>query len=423
MIRPGPEGRAARPDAPARGSAAGAERTRDRLLRDERVQDVLLAVVGSSVALLPLGVPALVLGELDRPTPPAVRVLLVLLQTLPLAASRRAPVSALAVTGSAWALAQLLGADTGLAGLALLVVLSRVGRYDDGRRVRTVVVGTVAYGAVVAGLVALGASERPIDWVTFWIVLAAPWLAGAAARARRRRQVEHERVLAARAVSDARGAIARDLHDVVTHHVTAMIVQAESTVFATEHLPPDDRTVALTEVGESGRSALRELRTLLDALDPDRVESTGRLGTPSGPADVRSLVDRLRATGYPVSLRVQDGVRLAPRASTVVHDVAREAVTNAMRHAPGAAVVLRIDRDDEGAVPTTVLTVENELPGGVAAAVAVPRGGRGRGIMAERLAAVGGALRAGPHHADGGDWTWRTVARLPAVAEGQDLDG
>ncbi|MFP3463935.1 sensor histidine kinase [Leifsonia sp. SIMBA_070] len=365
-------------------------------LRPERVkragfrpaaEDIALAVGLAVLAVAPLGVPALELGELAARTSAYSAFVLLLLQTLPLAIRRRAPAVALAVIGVAWGGAQLLGADTGLAGLGLLIALWSSGRYQSAHRRWTVAGGTLAYGLLAGLLVAAGSPERPVDWVTFWIVLAAPWCAGAVIREQRTRQSERERLLAAQAAADARSVIAADLHDVVAHHVTAMVVQAESTAFATDPLEHDERTVALESIGTLGRAALDDLRGLLDALDPGYDNGGVR-----PPASVQHLVARIRSTGYPITLDGADTLQFGPATTAVVHDVCREAVTNAMKHAPGAPVHIQLTAVSGARIE---LLIENPLPAVSHSPRPRPSGGGGRGlnIIERRVSAAGGSVR------------------------------
>ena len=363
-----------------------------------RMIDVVIAIGLAGVALLPLGVRALELGYLTDRGTPLVAVLLTLAQTLPLLGRRRMPRTVLLLVGSGFAGTQLLGADTGLAGLGLFVALYSAGRYAPRRQVWLAIATAAAYAVLASTLAVAGSPERPLDWFTFGIVLAAPWAAGVLVRLRSDRRLLQERLDTARAVSDARAAIARDLHDVVTHHVTAMMLQAEATAFATEHLDHDDRSAALATIGGTGRSALQELRSLLDALDPSTAENDRR--DPAS-ADVAFLVGRLRETGYPVSFEQDMTLAPSPVASKALHDVAREALTNAMKHAPGLPVrcVLR------GVDGVLELIVSNPMS---AVPAAARSDGRGSDIMATRMRDAGGTLDS---RID--DRTFIVTARLP----------
>lgn len=346
--------------------------------------DLAIAATLTAVSFLPLGIPALELSYLPNRAGPVLTVVLTLAQTIPIAARSRMPAMTLLIVGIGFACSQLLGADTGLAGLGLLMALYSVGRYSPDRQLWLAAAALFGYVILAVVLAGAGSPERMIDWVTFGAVLAAPWVAGTLVRIRVDRQRELEAAAAARAVSDARAAIAQDLHDVVTHHVTAMMIQAESTLFATEHLDTDDRSTALSTIGATGRSALRELRSLLDALDP---VATGEDRHGLAGADIGTLIRRLQETGYPVTFQQDPDLRLDPPESATLHDVAREALTNAMRHAPGASVDCTVRELAHG----VELVVSNRMPS--ATPVDPGGGGRGSAIMAERMREAGGTLQ------------------------------
>ena len=263
-----------------------------------RIINVAIAVALAGIALLPLGVRALELGYLpDRVRPPRYCPADVGSDPSPRRTPPDAAGTAPLLVGCGFAGAQLLGADTGLAGLGLFVALYSAGRYVRRRQVWLAVAAGAAYAVLASMLAFAGSSERTVDWFTFGIVLAAPWVAAVVVRLRSDRRRLQERLVTARAVSDARAAIARDLHHVVTHHVTAMVLQAEATVFATNSLGHDDRSAALATIGDTGRSALQELRALLDALDPSTVEDD--LRAPAGATGVRNARSGCARPGTP----------------------------------------------------------------------------------------------------------------------------
>src|SRR5690606_27219479 len=180
-----------------------------------------------------------------------------------------------------------------------------------------------------------------VDWMTFPVVLAVPWIAG---ELMRRGRTEAAAVLeraAADADRAARSLLARDLHDIVTHHVTAMVVQAESA----RYLPGTseavvDRDAILESVGSTGRLALTELRSLLGTLDPGAAAGTADL---TDGDRISHMVHRLRGTGYPISLKTVGPVEdIPPEITRVMRAVAREATTNAMKHARGEEVRLLV---------------------------------------------------------------------------------
>lgn len=339
------------------------------LLRDGVGAAVLLLA-----SLLPLGLAGLRVGELHREFPLWVQILLVIVQTLPLTVRRLRPASALAVIGVGFVVTQALGAETGIAGLGLLIALYSCAAYLRRAPVAVIASCAVGYMILVAVLVAQHSTERPIDWVTFPVVLAVPWIAG---ELMRRGRIE----AAAAQERAARSLLARDMHDIVTHHVTAMVVQAESA----RYLPGTtagvvDRDAILESVGSTGRLALTELRSLLGTLDPD---------SPAGTRDradgdrISHMVHRLRGTGYPISLQTMGPVEQIPSEITrVMRAVAREAATNAMKHARGEEVRLLV-RATAGFAELTVANAV--LPGTLPSAA-----GRGISGMMSAVTATGG---------------------------------
>lgn len=386
------------PSAPHR-SRAGLERAGlDRPL----VRDSLGAIVLLMLSLLPLGVGGLRLGELDREYPWWVSASLVVAQTLPLVLRRTLPSLALLIIGVAFGVTQAFGADTGLAGLGLLIALYSCAAHLRRGRVAVAAASLVGYVILVAILIAEDSPEEPIDWVTFAAVLAVPWIAGELVR---RWRVEHSARLeraAADADRAARSLLARDLHDIVTHHVTAMVMQAESARYLSD--TPEgavDRDTILATVGSTGRLALTELRTLLGALDPDASpQPQARAHAQPQPAlavadEISSMVSRLQQTGYPISLEVNGPVHdVSAEITGVMRSVAREAVTNAMKHARGEEVRLVISATDR-AVELVVTNVLSQGSRPMAASHESDAGadtadGRGTSGMKSRVADAGG---------------------------------
>ncbi|GIG69022.1 sensor histidine kinase [Phytomonospora endophytica] len=239
-------------------------------------------------------------------------------------------------------------------------------------------------------------------------VLIAAWAFGSRAKARRAwldeltaraRDLERQRdQRAALAVAAERDRISRELHDVVAHGLSVMVVQAQGGAAAMDNRPADTRA-ALAAIVETGRGALADMRRALAAVGS--VDAT-REPAP-GLADLAGLAERLRGAGTPVELRIEG--RTAPLPSTVdlsAYRIAQEALTNTVKHAgPGAsAVVTLVHADGEIRVSVT--------DDGTAAPVADGSGNGLRG-MRERAELLGGTLTAGP--APGGGFT--VEARLP----------
>ena len=194
-----------------------------------------------------------------------------------------------------------------------------------------------------------------------------------------------------RATEVERARIARELHDVVTHNVSVMVIQAGAARKVLEGSPEQARE-ALLSVEASGRAAMTELRHVMGLLTTDG--ETPDLTPQPGMAELESLVGRVRDAGLPVELVVTgspdlplpDGVVLAG------YRVVQEALTNAMKHAAGASAVVRVDYGADR------LTIEVTDTGGPRppSADAETAGGRGLIGLRERLALYGGTLRTGP---------------------------
>jgi signal transduction histidine kinase len=200
-----------------------------------------------------------------------------------------------------------------------------------------------------------------------------------------------------------RARIARDLHDVVAHHVSAIAVQAETAKLTTEGLPDQGRAHFET-IGETARDALAEMRRLLGVLREDANGEAERDPQP-GLARLNELVDTARTAGTPVRLTLEG--RVAPLPAGVdlcAYRILQEALTNARRHAPGAAVDVELDYR-EGSL---LLRVRDHGPGPTTSGL----DGHGLLGMRERAIMVGGTLTVGP--ADGGGFV--VEAELPIQA-------
>jgi signal transduction histidine kinase len=241
----------------------------------------------------------------------------------------------------------------------------------------------------------------------------------------RRAEAEHE-AQTRRAVEQERARIASEMHDVVTHNVSVMVVQAGAARRVLDSSPEDARE-ALLAVEASGRTAMTELRYLLGLLAPADGDAVGAGGSwagvgrgdlalapQPGVARIPDLLARVCAAGMPVELVVDpaDGTEptLPPGVDLAAFRVVQEALTNVMKHAGATRAVVRL-----GYRPRDLLiTVTDDGPPPGSAPVAQPSGYGGRGLIGlhERIAVYGGELDAGPR-AGGG---WRLMARIP-VAE------
>lgn len=188
--------------------------------------------------------------------------------------------------------------------------------------------------------------------------------------------------------------IAREMHDVLAHKVSLIALHAGALEVTTD-AARFQQGAGLIRV--TAREALQDLRSVLGVLQPGP-----DLPAEDALADVASLVRAATAAGQRVELRDAAGP-LPPGIARVVHRVVQEGLTNARKHAPGAAVTVTVDRDDAGAVTAAVANA----PGG-GAALDLPGSGAGLVGLAERVRLAGGTLHSGP--ADGG---WRLAAVVP----------
>ncbi|MET7615867.1 histidine kinase [Streptomyces sp. NPDC005408] len=226
--------------------------------------------------------------------------------------------------------------------------------------------------------------------------------------------------------TEERTRIARDMHDVVAHRVSLMVVHAAA-LQAVALKDPQKAVKNAALVGDMGRQALTELREMLGVLRAGENEHRGVKPVPlaavgvaaaaaaaaaadDGPglADLEGLVGQSRQAGMVVELAVHGEVReYAPEVEQTAYRVVQEALTNVHKHAAGAKVLVRLaHRDAEVA-----MQVENGAPdaSGTAAAAGLPSGGNGLVGMRERVLALGGVFVSGPTDAGG----FRVSAVLP----------
>ncbi|MGH3981288.1 MAG: sensor histidine kinase [Pseudonocardiaceae bacterium] len=239
------------------------------------------------------------------------------------------------------------------------------------------------------------------------LMTAAAWGAGRLTQASRRhvQQLERERETAREAVAAERRRIARELHDIISHAVTVIVLQAAGAARVAGTIPTQV-TESLAHIETTGKQAMAELRRLLGVLEAGGPSSIGELGPQPGLADLPALLNSLRATGMPVAVHVKGTPRdLDPSVDLAAYRIAQEGLTNILKHAGRNAnprlrqiwesrnLIIQIDND-------TNLT---EARRGKGLSI-----GRGLVGLRERTQAVGGRLHAGPHK-DG----YRLTATLP----------
>ncbi len=385
-------------------------RVRDRWRRlDVTVRDLPLALLLAAAGAVPLlnGYGTQV-GELPARPVDASAVVVIALECLPLALRRRWPAVSLGLVSLGFAVQQLVPYEL-FAGNALAVALVSAGLHlERGRRTVPVVL-SLAYVALAVGLDRLGSTEHFEGFVTFYLAVVLLWGIGAWWRSARAEEAAERARVAAATRATERTRIARDLHDVVTHHVTAMVVQTEAARYLTGVPARLDET--LGTVAETGRRAVSDLRDLLDLLDP---EHEGAVHAPS--SDLHALVAQVRRAGQPVEL-VVDGDPRDPGGSAdlVAYRVVQESLTNALKHAPGGRTTVRVGHDDQ---ETTVEVgtdapgpgTRGSGPGGRTGETGLRGSGRGLVGLRERVEALDGTLDAGPR----GDGGFLVRARIPA---------
>jgi signal transduction histidine kinase len=205
-----------------------------------------------------------------------------------------------------------------------------------------------------------------------------------------------------RSVVEERARIARELHDVVAHHMSMITVQAETARYRHADLP-ESAAAEFTEIARVARASLAELRGLLSALRDNGTDPT-RTPQPTL-ADLPALVDRITAAGTPVALTVLTETTDLPQVTQLaVYRIAQEGLSNVVRHAPGARARVDITRT------TTALHIEvtNDRPPNRTDPTQEPRGGHGLIGLRERTTLLGGRFEV--DQPEGG---WRIRAELP----------
>ena len=402
---------AANPDAPVvgvalLGLAAVSEATVHAVTTRSGAQSVLLNLLAVAILALAATVPLIFL----EPTEAA--VIATAASVLSVLAFR-----SLTVAGSA----------------AELIALYRLGRSGThpGR------VGFLApvLAAVFLALALVGAEPASSEEGTLTLLLAAlapatAW-AGIAQRARGEASVHNAarqaiaHTLVEHTARGERARIARELHDVVAHHISMIAVQAETARLTTPGMPAAGAQ-RLLEIGDTARAGLTEMRRLLGVLREDaRVEIADRHPQP-GLQQLNELVDGAREASGAVTRLIVSGppTTLDPGVELAAYRIVQEALTNARRHAPGAAVDVELHYTDEalhvrirdnGPGPATKpsLAGDGQASTGAGAGTGSGTGGHGLPGMRERAAAAGGELSTG--RAPGGGFL--IEATLPAKLE------
>lgn len=367
------------------------------------VRDALLAGALASAGLLELVLRATVVpGEIG----------LVLLMTVPIAWRRWSPLISTVLVMGAVAAARRNPGDLHLILAAILVAMFSLGSFASGRAATAGV--SFALAAMWTSIALTSAVKSPSellrDAVSVATAIAIPFAVGRVLRGRelrvvaseeRAQRLELEReAKALRAVGEERARIARELHDVIAHGVSVMVVQAGA---AAEVLSrdPDGARGALVAVQDTGRQALEDLRRMLGLV---REGDALALGPRPGLEQLDPLLDQLRTAGLPVEVEVRGTPRELPAGLDVsAYRIVQEALTNVLKHAGPARARVVVGYGPD-AVELEVLDDGRGPQNG-------HRQGHGLVGMRERVALYGGSLEAGAVGPRG----FRVRARLPVA--------
>ncbi len=294
-------------------------------------------------------------------------------------------------TGASWSAAQFLA--PALAAPFLLLALADSGRAGSEEGVLVVLLAALAPAAALIGIAGRARSEALVH--------------SQARKGITDTLVEHM-------ARGERARIARELHDVVAHHISMIAVQAETARLATPGMPAAGAQ-RLREIGDTARTGLTEMRRLLGVLREDAQaagpgEQDADRHPQPGLQQLNELLDEARnASGAGTRLIVSGPpATLDPGVELAAYRIIQEALTNARRHAPGAAVDVELHFADDA----LWLRIRDNGPG-LPAAQPVAAGGHGLLGMRERAAAAGGELRIGAAPGSG----FLIEATLPAKAE------
>ncbi|WP_199785869.1 MULTISPECIES: sensor histidine kinase [Actinomycetes] len=203
------------------------------------------------------------------------------------------------------------------------------------------------------------------------------------------------------AVAAERARMARDLHDVVAGHLSAIAIQSEAALSMADD--PKTAQTVLVAVRENSVRALEEMRAMIGLLRSESAED--EVTAPARLAELARLVESARAAGMTVTVDSTVDEELPTAVDLTAYRIAQEALTNAVKHAPGGQVTVRLRVADD----TLSVEIGNELLG---APTGSDGGGHGLLSMRERAHAVGGTLRAGPSGP-----RWLVHAELPLAGE------
>ena len=341
--------------------------------------------------------------------------------TVPIVFRRKHPVGAYYTAVAAGGLQVALGVRPAATDAAILILLYTLAAYTPRRTSGCGLAVCLAGSAAgILRWVSL-VNHSLLEWLTVGAMLFAgpallAWVLGDSMRYRRAHyasledraaRLERERDAQAQIAAAAeRARIARELHDVVAHNVSVMVVQADGASYALG-TDPDRAREALAAISATGRQALAEMRRLLGVLRREEEGgSSGRAPQP-GIGELGELLDQARSAGLPVSFTVAGEPRPVPSgAALAAYRIVQESLTNTRKHAgqvSSASVVLGYSPD------SLVLTISDDGRGDLGGSAMPGAPGHGLTGMRERVAMYGGSVTAGPR-AGGG---FEVVAVLP----------
>lgn len=397
------------PDGYSSSELANDEPVLTRQLSDRQLIALDAAAAGAyGLALLTLAFRATANGGLAVPGPAVAAV--VFAMAAPLAARRLRPALVFGVVLGASAIGFGLGiVRDGFIGPGFALYIVAI---DEGPIARRPTLGVAAIAIVGLALLVAAGGPRPVasdagPLLVGIVVLAGSWTIGRAVRERRRFAGRTAAQLAEQAVAEERLRIARDLHDVVAHGLSLIVIKAATANHVIDARPQEARE-ALTAIEATGRSALAEMRRMLGVLrEGDPVAETPDLAPAPGFDELSALAERVASAGVKVDLRlsgtegVPDGVALS------IYRIVQEALTNVVKHSAPAHCRVAVSVVD-GSV---LVDIEDD---GAHAGLSERMDGSGQGLigMRERVRALGGEFSAGPRSPRG----FRVAARIPCGA-------
>ena len=378
--------------------------------------DVLIAIICAAVTW---GVLATKNAQNHGPHNPGLAFLIGLLTSAPLVLRTKYPLTAWSASTLALLWASLLTQPytvSGVADLWAAVIVYVLCLYAVAVRCKPWVVVVTAV-ATVAGATTVG--QQPS--ITAVAIAAIPVAVAVIVRVRRGNREELEvaerRHEGERALLQERQRIARELHDVVAHHMSVIAIQAEAGPYKIAN-PPSELVESFAEIRASALSGLNELRRVLGVLRSDQPDTMPQPGL----EDLPGLLDSARAGGVTVTTDVTGTPRALPDGVDLsAYRIVQEALSNAMRHAPGSKVQVKLFYGEAA----LVIEIRNDGVNGAQADPADPEegrwaglGGGGHGIigMRERAAMLGGHLQAGPVADD----EFLVTAALPLGDRGEE---